>query len=262
MPDSAALDDLNLWALFGVTVLLVLVSIEFGYLLGKARHRRRPEEKESPVGTMVGSTLGLLAFMLAFTFGLAFSRYDDRREMVLDEANAIGTAHLRAGFLPTPAKSEARKLLQDYVDLKVEGVDPAKRAQAIARCEEIQTQLWSQLEASVQIAPPNVLVSLYAQSLNEVIDLHSKRILVAMRSRIPTILWAVLYLISILGMAGLGYQAGIAETSRSPAVVVVAVAFSAIMMLIVDLDRPQEGFLRVSQKSMIDLRESLKKGNP
>jgi hypothetical protein len=81
-------------------LLLVLLSVEGGYRLGKYQRSRSEEEKEAPVGAMVGATPGLLAFMLAFTFGLAATRFDTRRQVLLDEANAIGTTYLRAGMLP------------------------------------------------------------------------------------------------------------------------------------------------------------------
>ena len=97
---AGPLDALPLWALFIVILLVVLLAVEFGYRLGKYRRSRHEEEKEAPLGTMVGATLGLLAFFLAFTFGLAAARFDTRRQVLLDEANAIGTTYLRASILP------------------------------------------------------------------------------------------------------------------------------------------------------------------
>src|SRR4029450_7972437 len=96
----ARLAALPLWGLFLAILILVLLSVEGGYRLGKYRRSRSEEEKEAPVGAMAGATLGLLAFILAFTFGLAAARFDTRRQLLLDEANAIGTAYLRAGMLP------------------------------------------------------------------------------------------------------------------------------------------------------------------
>ena len=100
MESNGPIDALPLWGLFIAILLVVLVSVECGYRLGKYRHARHEQEKEAPVGTMVGATLGLLAFILAFTFGLAATRFDTRRQVLLDEANAIGTTYLRAGMLP------------------------------------------------------------------------------------------------------------------------------------------------------------------
>ena len=90
MENNALIDALPLWGLFIAILGVVLLSVECGYRLGKFRFSRREQEKEAPVGTMVGATLGLLAFILAFTFGWASSRFDNRRQLLLDEANASG----------------------------------------------------------------------------------------------------------------------------------------------------------------------------
>src|SRR5215470_13338872 len=100
MENNGPLDALPLWALFISILVVVLLSVECGYRLGKYRRGRHEEEKEAPLGTMVAATLGLLAFILAFTFGLAAARFDARRQVLLDEVNAIGTTYLRAGMLP------------------------------------------------------------------------------------------------------------------------------------------------------------------
>src|SRR4051812_10427232 len=94
------LDALPLWALFAATIVVVLLSIEAGHRLGQFRRRHSEDEKEAPVGAIVGATLALLGFVLAFTFGVAASRFDARRQIVVEEANAVGTTFLRAGLLP------------------------------------------------------------------------------------------------------------------------------------------------------------------
>src|SRR5262252_6331730 len=114
MENSGPIDVLPLWALFIVIMLIVLLSVEFGYRLGKYRRSHHEMEKEAPLGTMVGAELALLAFILAFTFGLAAARFDTRRQVLLDEANAIGTTYLRAGMLPDQ-RDAIRALLRDYV---------------------------------------------------------------------------------------------------------------------------------------------------
>src|SRR4029450_9243014 len=117
MQSTSSLDALPLWGLLMAILLLVLLSIEGGYRLGQYRRRRSEEEKEAPVGAMGGATLGLLAFILAFTFGLAAARFDTRRQVLLDEANAIGTTYLRAGMLPD-RRDGIQALLREYVDTR------------------------------------------------------------------------------------------------------------------------------------------------
>lgn len=132
MPDQGLLDKLPLGGLLVATVAIVLASLEGGYRLGIYRHKRSESEKELPVGEMVAATLGLLAFLLAFTFSFAASRYENRKQLVLDEANAVGTAWLRAGLLTEPESAESRSLLREYVAVRVEGVSTGDLATASA----------------------------------------------------------------------------------------------------------------------------------
>ena len=257
MQNNTTLDALPLWGLFIVILLVVLISVEFGYRLGRYRRRGSEQEKEAPVGTMVGATLGLLAFILAFTFGLAAARFDTRRQVVLDEANAIGTTYLRAGILPERGE-EIRALLRNYVDTRLKAIRSGNIAQGIRQSEDIQYKVWTEAEAVGKQNPDSIVVGLFVQSLNEVIDLHAKRLMVALRSRIPPPIWLALYLVAILSMAAMGYSQGLTSTRRSPATLALIVAFSVVMLLIVDLDRPGDGVLRVSQQSMTDLQHSMR----
>jgi len=242
-------------------VVLVLAAVEVGFRIGRWSGQRSEHEQETPVGAIVGAVLGLVAFLLAFTFGMAASRYDTRRELILDEANAIGTTYLRAGMVPDPHRTAIRDLLRRYVDLRLDAVEPDKRVAALAQSEEVQSQLWAQ---AVVVAEknPTPITGLFVQSLNDVIDLHAKRITLGMRNRIPFTIWMALYLAAGLASIGVGYQAGLSGKNRTLATLVLAIAFSLTLWLVADLDRPQEGLLKVSQQAMIDLRNSLTPRNP
>jgi hypothetical protein len=252
MQGHEPLDFLPLWAIFGFTVVVILVIVEAGFRLGRWRHRRSKLEQAAPVGTMVGAILGLLAFLLAFTFGMAASRFDARRELVLNEANAIRTTYLRAGLLPEPHRTEIRTLLREYVDVRLEAIQPGKTAPALARSEELQGQLWAQ---AVSVGEkPTPLTGLFIQSLNDVINLHAKRVMMGVGNCIPFTIWGALYFTAILAMAAVGYHTGLTGTSRTLATLALVVTFAGILWLIADLDRPQEGLINVSQQALIDLR--------
>ena len=139
MENNALIDALPLWGLFITILGVVLLSVECGYRLGKFRLSRREQEKEAPVGTMVGATLGLLAFILAFTFGLASSRFDNRRQLLLDEANALGTTYLRAGMLPEWGE-EVRRLLRDYIGHRLDAVRSGDVTEGIRRSETFNSR--------------------------------------------------------------------------------------------------------------------------
>ena len=249
-------DALPLWAIFPITVALALLSVEFGYRIARYRQRMSDEEKEAAVGGMVGATLGLFAFMLAFTFGSASSRYQDRRQIVLSEANAIGTTYLRAEMIPEPMRTETKRLLREYVDTRLAAVKPGGLQEGVAKSEELQKSLWSLAVAATE-KERSPLISLFVQSLNQVIDLHAERVMAGVRSRVPSVIWIVLYLLAILSMLMMGYQTGLAGARRSIAVIALILGFSSVLVLIADLDRPGQGMLETSQEAMIDLRKSM-----
>ena len=251
-----AFDGVPLWALFIAAVVLILASVEAGIRLGKYRRVHSLEEKDAPLGAMVGAALGLLGFLLAFTFDMAAARFDIRRELIVEEANAIGTTDLRAGLLPEPHRSRVHEILREYVDVRLLGTEPGKLEQALTRSDQLLEALWAEANAAGE-KNPQVMTSLFIQSANEVIDIHSKRVAASM-NRIPNPIWISLVLVTILSMAVLGYHSGIDNTHSLPAIFALVLIFSGVLWLIADLDRPQEGLLKVSQQSLRDLQYKLK----
>lgn len=256
MQATEPLDILPLWALLIGVMVVVLMSVEGGYRVGRSR-ARRAHEMETPVGEMVTATLGLLAFILAFTFGLAASRFDAKRQLLVDEANAIGTTYLRADMLPE-GREEIQALLRAYVDARIDAIKPGRLAEGVRRSEALHKQLWAAAVPIARNKPDSIIVGLFVQSLNDVIDLHTKRLTAALRNRIPFAIWTALYGISVFSFAAMGYHSGLTGTSRSLVTIVVAFTFSVVIVLIADLDRSQEGALKVSPQALLDLRQSMK----
>jgi hypothetical protein len=176
---------------------------------------------------------------------------------MLDEANAIGTTYLRADFLSEPARVAVRDLLREYVDVRLAAAETGDVAPAIKRSEEIHNLLWAHASESMVANPDSIAYGLFVETLNEVIDLHSTRVMIAVRSRIPPTIWLALYSIAFFAFGTMGYHGGLGAANRSFALLAVAVIFSAVIWLIKDLDTAQEGTLQVSQQAMIDLRNSM-----
>jgi hypothetical protein len=243
--------------IFILTLLMVLLAVEVGYQAGMARQRAKSHEKEAPVGAMVGATLGLLAFLLAFTFGLGANMFQAKRDVLLNEANAIGTTWLRADFLPAAERDAARTLLREYVDIRLAAAESGEVEGAMQRSEEIHNALWAQASEAMNDDSRSVAAGLFVATLNDVIDLHAKRVTIGLRTRIPPTIWYALYAIAFFSFGTMGYHAGLGATNRSFATLAVAIIFSAVIWLIADLDTSQEGTLRVSQQVMVDLRNSM-----
>lgn len=254
---TVLVDVIPLWCFLPLILLVSVLMLETGFRLGRWRQSCGAEEKEAPVAAMAAAVLGLLAFMLAFTFSLAASRFDARRQAVLEEANAIGTTYLRSRLLPEPERSEIASLLRRYTALRTQKMTAENIGSLIAESEKLHEQMWSQAVAAAERNSGSILTGLFLQSLNESIDLHSKRVFVGLYSRIPITLWLVLLSLVVLGMISLGYQAGLSATRRSLEMPIFALAFACVLYLIVDLDRAHEGLLQISQQAMVNLHNSM-----
>jgi hypothetical protein len=250
-----------LWAVYVGTVVLVLVAAEIGFRIGIWLQRRDPASGEIRMtGTMVGGMLGLMAFLMAFSIGIVINQHGGRKEMVVTEANAVGTAYLRAGFLSEPDLTSARNLLREYVEVRLAAAaDPTQLESVILRSEEIQGELWSIVEANVRQGNESDVMVSFVESINEVIDVHSLR-LAAVNLRLPRLLGIVLYAAIMLSFLLVGVASSSDGKRDTFALVLFALAFVAVLMIIVDLDRPQQGLLTVSQATMSDLLRQMTPG--
>ena len=261
MLNPQLLDALPIWAVFFGFVLLTLVSYEIAFRIGRWWQIRMPGEQEGPTGMLVGSILGLQAFLLAVTIGMAADRFDARRAVVLDEANAIGTTYLRAGYLPEPASSQIRDLLRQYVPIRIVASDTEDIQKNISQSEAILAKAWSISEEVARTTDQGDLVSLYLDSLNETIDLNETRITAA-SARVPETVILLLIGGSVLSLAMVGYSAGLTKRRSMLTAVVLIIALGVVIMVVVDLDRPREGFIQVSQQPLIDLQNQIGPPSP
>ena len=258
---AMSFDVIFVSALFIGTILVVAISTEGGYRLGVIAHRRSDEEKESPVSAIAGAVLALLAFILAFTFGIASNRFDARKGLVLDEANKLRTAWLRSDFLPEPDRADAKRLFREYLDARlafVQSADLESAQSTLSQSERIQGRLWDMAVTNARKDMNSDVAALYVESLNEMFAVHASRVAVGIQMRIPVGIWLTLATLTVLGMMALGYQAGIAGSKRSLAMPLLAVAFASVIAVIASLDHPVGGFTTVSQQPLIDLLSLMK----
>ena len=250
------LDNHGLLTLFAVVLIAIFSAGESGRLRG----RRAVGRGGGDVSTLEGSTLGLLALMIGFTFAMALARFEVRRDAIVTEANAIGTTALRARLLPEPNRSEALKLLKEYAQVRLEVtqsvLDASALNAAIVRSNQIHEKLWQNTIAVAARDPAPVPTGVFIQSLNEMIDSHAKR-LAAFHNRVPDIVFLALYGVAIVAFALVGYANGLEKRRvRLPTYLTGAIVASVIL-LVQDLDRPTSGFISVSQQPMVDVIESM-----
>jgi hypothetical protein len=252
--DAQSLDQIPVPVVFILFAIVTIICFEIGFHIGRWWQARMPGEQEGPTDLLVGSLLGLMAFVLAITMGMAADRFDARRGMVLSEANAIGTTYQRADYLPEPAASEAKELMRQYLPLRIAGDDRAKVLADIQRSLVIQAELRALTAEVAQTGPRDDLVSSFGESVNEVIALHESRVVAGLYARVPPTIMVLLFAGSALSLAMVGYSGGLQGRRSILSAVVMIAALGVVTTLVVDLDRPQDGFLTVSQQPLIDVQ--------
>jgi hypothetical protein len=255
------LDLIPTWAFFAGTIFLVLIGVEAGYGLGRLVHPEPDKDRDSSASA---AALGLAAFMLAFTFGIVSDRYDARKMLVREEANAVRTAYLRSAFLPESDRAETRGLFRQYLEDRLAvtrpGVlEPERMEKAVSEAERIHGRLWRMAVANARQEINSEIAALYIESLNEVMDVHALRVTIGVQARIPTSIWIVLCGLTVLGLLSLGYQAAVTGSKRSIATAILALAYAMVISVIASLDRPGT-FIKVAQQPLIDLHSAMVAG--
>lgn len=256
------IEEVPVWLLVLILIAVVIAAVQAGIHLAHRSIASRKNEgnPKEAVGSVVGALLGLLAFMLAFTFSMAADRRDSRKALLLEEVNSIGTTYLRAGLIPKLQSDESRALLRTYVELRIEAAENPERLPALLKeSATILQELWSRAETLAEADLKNAdIVSLYVDSLNETIDLQTSRLTVG-HYRIPHIVWFAFASLTILSSLAVGYNFGLHSQGRHRLMTaLLAVSFATVTFLILDLDHGNQGWLKVDQRPMYELREQLR----
>jgi len=232
---------------FGVIVL----AAELGVLLGRLCRGRI---QFTELGTFTGAALGLLALLLGFSFSLALSRYDARQAWVLEEANAISSTANFALMLPQQPRKPILNLLREYATIR-RGLgipfDTVKFNGDIVQSLAIQTTLWQQAMQLSDDDPQSLPLHRFVNSFNEMNNVHERR-LTALRYHVPGAVTGVLCGVAMLVIALTGYHVGVSGARRNGSLLMMALMVAAVIMLIVDLDRPARGLIQVPVAALDD----------
>jgi hypothetical protein len=251
---------INPLVIVGALFVLMLLATEVGVRIGASAGARRREENTSYLDFIQGSVLGLLSLLLGFTYAYAADRHDVRKQLLVREANALSAAYLRAGLLADPGRSELRGIIRQYVDAVAQPddvpVDRARPAERLQQAERALQTLWPAGTRAIEGREPTETDSLLLQSLNDVIDLHEQR-LAAFEDRVPVLILGLLVFLAVTAMVLTGYSIGLGGSRKFFLTTMLAILVVAVMLVIIDLQHPRRGFIRVSQRSMIRLHDRL-----
>jgi len=251
--------------LVGATLAQV-IFIEVGFRYGFSRRKGPIKAQMAQVRAIMGASLGLLAFMLAFSFSMAQKHFEERTGAFMLEVSAIDSAFRGADLIDPNARVEAKELLMNFAALRLETTAAVRRddldavVEMIRESERIHDQLWSIAEASMENDGDRDETGIFAQSVLNMISAHDARLQAALFNRISPIIWLTLFLMSLLSMIVMGYQAGLTGTRSSLATWTLAITFSAVITLVTDLDRPNMTLFQMNQDLMVELENRMTDG--
>jgi len=233
---------INPWLYSAGLLLGLLVCVQLGFMLGKR------QGGDGGASALSGAVFGLLGLLLAFSFSGAAGRFAHRRELITQEANAIGTTYLRLDLLPAARQAPLRAAMRGYVQARLDTyrarAGSAAAAAAYARSVSLQQQIWAQATTAAQESGNTATLSLVSSALNEMFDITTTR-LAAARDHPPVVIDVMLFVLALMSALLAGY--GMAGSERVPwfQVAVFAVALAVTVFVIRDLEYPRLGFIRV-----------------
>lgn len=252
--------DVSSYLVAGTLFIIILLSNETCYRLGKRHHSKADEELKKQTIAIQAGVLGLLAFLLGFTFHISLQRFDERSENVVNESNAIGTALLRAKLLNPPYDSIAHNLLTRYLDLRIKISSVAlknteERKALDMETEGIEKLLWESTTEAAKSDPRPVIAGYYVASINHLIDERSHRMELQQR-HVPEIVLFILFLVFIIGGGFMGYTSGLSMKRAYFPMLMFNLLIVVVVFIIIDMDRPKRGLIKVNQNSLIELKET------
>lgn len=249
---------------------IMLLSMGFATELGfRAGRRAQPANNDltrAQIISLQAAVLGLLALLMGFSFSMAASRFEYRKQMVVAESNAIGTAYLRAQFLPLSLDPEINRMFQRYVEIRLNSVldtlrNSPERQTLDAEARQLQLELWKHTNRAAEADPRSIPLGLLVHAMNELIDIKSVRE-IAVANHVPEVVMLMLMGLSCLVLAVVGYGNGLANSRELLSSYGYSLIVTLVILLIIDLDHPQQGLARVSQQSMNQLSQILNSNQP
>ena len=247
-------------------MIAILVCLEIGRRLGRA-HLKASGGSSSNTGsnTIETAIFALFGLLLAFTFSGATTRFEQRRDLVVQEANSIGTAYLRLNLLEQSAQNKLRPLFRDYVESRLRTYESIRQGEegfkeGLAKSTQIQNSIWQIATQASEKAGSPAVMELVLPPINDMIDITTTRI-AAMRTHPPVIIYSLLVVFSLAGALMAGYGMAANKARQWLHMLLFAFAIAATIYVVLDIEHPRQGFIRVDgiDIHLIELLESMKK---
>ena len=256
-------DLIPLWLVLLGSVVFLVAFIEVGIKLGSNIKGKTVKAQTAQVRAIMGASLGLLAFMLAFSFSMAQRHFEVRTQSFMLEVNAISSAYRGADLLDNATRPVARNLLQQFVAIRMEMMqlrdssDMSKVFELVKDSDRLHDKLWSLAESAMEDSESSESTGIFSQSVLAMIIAQDARLQAVLFNRISPVIWFTLYVMALMSMIIMGYQAGLTGARSGIATWTLAITFSVVMALVMDLDRPNQSLFSMNQQLMVDLHNRM-----
>ena len=256
-------DLIPLWLVLLGSVVFLVAFIEVGIKLGSNIKGKTVKAQTAQVRAIMGASLGLLAFMLAFSFSMAQRHFEVRTQSFMLEVSAISSAYRGADLLDNATRPVARNLLQQFVAIRMEMMqlrdssDMSKVFELVKDSDRLHDKLWSLAESAMEDSENSESTGIFSQSVLAMIIAQDARLQAVLFNRISPVIWFTLYVMALMSMIIMGYQAGLTGARSGIATWTLAITFSVVMALVMDLDRPNQSLFSMNQQLMVDLHNRM-----
>jgi ABC-type glycerol-3-phosphate transport system permease component len=239
-----------------------MACLEIGYRIGRHSSEKYPESAHEGIGVIEAAVFALLGLLLGFSFAGGTSRLDTKRQLIVHEANAIGTAYLRLDELPVTEQPELRRLFREYLDARLsvyEKLPDLKAAeQEVARAARLQQEIWSRAVSASRGDPTQNAARLLLPALNEMIDISTTRT-IAMHTYLPSLIFTLLTGVALVSGLLAGYAMAKRKSRSWLHLVLYALVVSVTIYAVLDLEYSRFGLIRIdaADKALHQLRDSI-----
>ena len=253
-------------AIVAALMVVMTIAAELGFALGRRWYPRTDEARRGHLSSILGSLLGLLALLLSFTFAMSVNRYDLRRQLVMNDANSLEGLYLLSSLLPEESRKPFKQLLRKYVNHRSQvalfrrNLSTQEVSELSDEAEILHSQMWKIAKDSAAANPPAKFAEPILKGLIDALAVHRARMF-GWESRVPDSIICLLLLGCVAGMGAIGLSGGLGNHRGLPARIIVTVLLCATIYVVLDLDRPHEGLIHISQSPMLHL-QSILDGDP
>lgn len=254
---TLSLTSINEWILIAIVFVILTICYHVGFTIGNNKAKIKDKSHLGLISSLQGGLMGMLGILLGFSISMSSQRFETRKQLIIDESLNIGTAYFRMGLIPdTSLRKDVRELLSKYLNERIEYYKSEDLTE-MKESEDLQVLIWF-MSARIGVDNPTINTSLIVQSLNSMIDITGS-ITGAMRNNVPNLILLLLVLVASITLISIGYTHGFSSDMNLFIAMAINLIICGLLLLIIDMDRPTAGLLRIDLSNLYDLKAEIER---